>query len=231
MRKQDLAARGSLEAADGSREKGTGKVSMMFALSARDEENLRRWNWRATRFAQIAIRRAHPSRRVAFLRRNTLSTDAIRSRALPLPEKASHRQLTPPAGRDKLHAGTTRARAFSVNFPYHEARDRVRPSNAGYISKTRFSQRERESERGRGRGRSEKVAEEIRNALESIDTYPSSIFNADALSSIIWLVCQYCCYDNKSDCIAINKMFICAVKVCMYRSTTSRGLNGTLSKS
>jgi len=101
-----------------------------------------------------------------FLRRSTLCTDAIRSRALPLPEKASHRQLTPPAGRDKLHAGTTRARAFSVNFPYHEARDRVRPSNAGYISKTRFSQRE--SERGgRGRGEGEKREDRCGNSRRS----------------------------------------------------------------
>jgi hypothetical protein len=104
--------------------------SAMFSLSARDEREENLWMQldpnRDQNSASFNVWFA--SRREGeFLRRKTLSTDAIRSRALPLPEKASHRQLTLPAGRDKLHAGTTRARAFSVNFPYHEARDRVRP--------------------------------------------------------------------------------------------------------
>jgi len=48
---------------------------------------------------------------------------AIRFRALLLPEKVTAR-LTSSVRRDKLPQGQ-RARAFSVNFPYHNARDRV----------------------------------------------------------------------------------------------------------
>lgn len=80
---------------------------------------------------------------------------AIRFRTLLLPEKATA-QLTSSVGRDKLPRGQ-RARALSVNFPYHNAR--VCPSNIGIPRKSGLP-RERLNESKREEG---SFATEIRN--------------------------------------------------------------------